>query len=82
VDVVYDALGSGKEVIGGGSLLTDGDWIWRGDVWLHVFRHHALLPDDFRVKAACLGYVIPSVEQKHLKVLRDEVRALRADRRK
>jgi hypothetical protein len=80
MDVVDDALGSGKEVVGGGSLLTDGEWIWRGDLWFYVSRHHVLLPDDFHVKAASLGYVIPSVEQKHLKVLTDEVQALRADR--
>lgn len=80
--VVDDVLGSGENIMGGGSLLTDGDWVWRGDLWFYVSRHHVTLPDDFRAKTSSLGYVIPSVEQERLAVLTDEVQALRAGRQK
>jgi hypothetical protein len=37
-----------------------------------------MLPDDLRVKANSLGYVVPSIEQERLAVPTDEVQALRA----
>ena len=80
--VVDDVLGSGENIMGGGSLFTDGEWVRRGDLWFYVSRHHVVLPDDFRAKAESLGYVVPSVEQERLMVLTDELQALRSGKRK
>ncbi|GAA1041302.1 hypothetical protein [Streptomyces murinus] len=80
--VVDDALGTGEGIVGGGSLLTDGEWLWRGDLWFYVSRHHLVLPADFRAKAASLGYAVPAVEQERLMTLTDELQALRSGKRK
>ncbi|WP_369391996.1 hypothetical protein AB5J72_33720 [Streptomyces sp. CG1] len=80
--VVDDVLGSGEDIMGGGSLFTDGEWVWRGDLWFYVSRHHVVLPDDFRAKAESLGYVVPSVEQERLMALTDELQTLRSGKRK
>ncbi|MEU3422759.1 hypothetical protein AB0F39_30130 [Streptomyces murinus] len=80
--VVDDVLGSDENIMGGGSLYTDGEWIWRGDLWFYVSRHHVVLPDDFRSKAESLDYAVPSVEQERLMTLTDELQALRSGHRK
>ncbi|MER6385792.1 hypothetical protein [Streptomyces sp. NPDC001250] len=79
--VVDDLLGSGENIVGGASLFTDGEWVWRGDLWFYVSRHHAVLPDDFRAKAESLGYVVPYVDQDRLMALTDELQALRSGER-
>lgn len=73
--VVDDVLGSGENIMGGGSLFTDGEWVWRGDLWFYVSRYHVVLPDDFRAKVDSLGYDVPSVEQERLMALTDELQA-------
>lgn len=78
---VEDVLGSGEHVLGGGSLLTDGEWVWRGDLWFYVSRHHVVLPDQFRAKAQVLGYTAPSVERDRLAALTDELWAVQAGER-
>ncbi|WP_329460912.1 hypothetical protein [Streptomyces sp. NBC_01431] len=80
--VVDDVLGSGENIMGGGSMFTDGEWVWRGDLWFYVSRHHAVLPEEFRARAESLGYVVPAVEQEHLMALTDELQALRSGNRK
>ncbi|MGW4885302.1 hypothetical protein [Streptomyces murinus] len=80
--VVDDVLGSGENIMGGGSLYTDGEWVWRGDLWFYVSRHHVVLPDDFRSKAESLGYTVPTVEQDRLTALTNELQALRSGNRK
>nr|BFD81632.1 hypothetical protein StreXyl84_10330 [Streptomyces sp. Xyl84] len=76
--VVDDVLGSGASIIGGGSLLTDGEWVWRGDLSFYARRHHVVLPDEFRANAETTGYIVPPVEQERLVVLTDEVQELRS----
>ena len=44
--VVDDVLGSGENIMGGGSMSPDGEWVWRGDLWFYVSRHHAVLPEE------------------------------------
>ncbi|MEU4930770.1 hypothetical protein AB0G54_30435 [Streptomyces yokosukanensis] len=80
--IVDDVLGSGENIMGGGSLFTDGEWVWRGDLWFYVSRHHVALPDEFRAKVESLGFAVPSVEQERLLVLTDELQTLRAGKRK
>jgi hypothetical protein len=80
--VVDDVLGSGESIMGGGSLLTDGEWVWRGDLSFYVYQHHVVLPDEFRGKAESTGYTVPPVEQERLMLLTDEVQALRSGKQK
>ncbi|MEW2296767.1 hypothetical protein ABZ719_29405 [Streptomyces sp. NPDC006743] len=80
--VVDDVLGSGASIIGGGSLLTDGEWRWRGDLWFYARWHHVVPPDEFRAKAETAGYTVPPVEQERLVVLADEVQELRSCKQK
>ncbi|WP_331735508.1 hypothetical protein OG379_41000 (plasmid) [Streptomyces sp. NBC_01166] len=42
-----DVLGSGKAVLGGDSILSDNEWIWRGDLWFYVWTYHVQLPEEF-----------------------------------
>ncbi|MEU7164596.1 hypothetical protein AB0A70_08100 [Streptomyces morookaense] len=80
--VADDVLGSGEGILGGSSLFTDGEWVWRGDLWFYVSNYHLRLPDEFTSKVRALGYAVPSVEQQRLAVLTDEIQALRAGKRK
>ncbi|GHC74446.1 hypothetical protein [Streptomyces cinnamoneus] len=75
--VVDDVLGSGESIVGGSSLFTDGDWVWRGDLWFYVVTYHLLLPDEFTSKIRASGYSMPSVEQDRLVELTDAVQSLR-----
>ncbi|MFJ5531291.1 hypothetical protein [Streptomyces sp. NPDC093261] len=39
-----DVLGSGKQVLGGDSLFTDGEWVWRGDLRFYLHTCHVAPP--------------------------------------
>ncbi|MFI1968173.1 hypothetical protein BLA24_20735 [Streptomyces cinnamoneus] len=78
--VVDDVLGSGESIVGGGSLFTDGEWVWRGDLWFYVTTYHLLLPDEFVNKARAAGFHVPAVEQDRLIELTDEIQAIRSKR--
>ncbi|MFD1830315.1 contact-dependent growth inhibition system immunity protein [Streptomyces desertarenae] len=45
--VTEDILGSGEIILGGGSVHTDGEWIWRGDLGFYLLKYHLRLPGDF-----------------------------------
>ncbi len=40
-------LGCGENLVGCSSLLTDGSWVWRGDLRHYVGRHGVTLPAGF-----------------------------------
>ncbi|WP_162466536.1 contact-dependent growth inhibition system immunity protein [Streptomyces taklimakanensis] len=48
--VAEDVLGSGEVVLGGGSIHTDGEWIWRRDLEFYLLRYHLRLPEEFTEK--------------------------------
>ncbi|MGW9022699.1 hypothetical protein ACWGQ5_00375 [Streptomyces sp. NPDC055722] len=69
-----DALGSGEQFVGGDSLFTDGEWLWRGDLWHYVRLHHVTLPDEFLQRVRTHGYEVPEVERARLLEVRDFIR--------
>jgi hypothetical protein len=59
--VVHDVLGREPEVIGGLSLLTDGDWLWYSDLAHYVERHHVALDACFVEQARCRDWQPPQL---------------------
>ncbi|PSJ25448.1 hypothetical protein B7P34_28200 [Streptosporangium nondiastaticum] len=76
--VVDDVLGSGETIVGGGSLFTDGGWVWRGDLSFYVTTYHLALPDEFVSRVRAAGFQVPAVGQECLMELTDAVQALRS----
>ncbi|MFJ6016686.1 hypothetical protein [Streptomyces sp. NPDC092952] len=54
-----DVLGSGHTVLGGDSILSDGKWIWRGDLWFYVRTHHVELPAEFLAHVRENNHLVP-----------------------
>ncbi|MFD9904966.1 hypothetical protein [Streptomyces sp. NPDC059063] len=68
-----DVLGSGEDIVGGDSLYTDGEWLWRGDLWFYVRSHHVQVPEAFLVHMRDRGYSMPHVEHPRLLEILDWV---------
>ncbi|MEJ1196842.1 MULTISPECIES: hypothetical protein [unclassified Streptomyces] len=49
-----------------GSLYTDGEWIWRGDLSHYVSTHHVALPLKFLTRIRELNYSPPTVPDSRL----------------
>ncbi|QKW51357.1 hypothetical protein [Streptomyces buecherae] len=45
--VSVDVLGTSEQVIGGDSIQTDGEWVWRKDLGFYVSAYHVELPYGF-----------------------------------
>ncbi|MFD8823697.1 hypothetical protein ACFV1C_15200 [Streptomyces sp. NPDC059605] len=58
-----DVLGTGKTVLGGDSVFSDGEWIWRGDLWFYVRTHHVELPEEFLAHIRQHDYQVPAKDQ-------------------
>ncbi|GGV02369.1 hypothetical protein [Streptomyces spectabilis] len=61
-----DVLGSGERIVGGDSLYTDGEWLWRGDLWFYVRSHYVRLPEEFLIRMRDCGYCMPDVQRPKL----------------
>lgn len=61
-----DVLGSGKTVLGGDSIFTDGEWLWRGDLWFYVWTHQVKLPDEFLTRMRENDYLVPAENEPQL----------------
>lgn len=59
MDCQDDPLDPSRQVIGGSSMLTDGDWLWRRDFAYYVGRHHVLVPEAFLTLIRARHYVVP-----------------------
>lgn len=73
---VGDILGSDERILGGDSVFTDGEWIWRGDLWFYLSRYHVRLPDDFLARVREQGYKLPVVDEARLISLSDELQEI------
>lgn len=71
--VTEDVLGSGEIILGGGSVCTDGEWIWRGDLGFYLLRYHLRLPGDFVEKVRTATSDTLTVEDEKLVELTYEV---------
>lgn len=71
--VTEDVLGSGETILGGGSIYTDGEWIWRGDLGFYLLKYHLRLPGDFVEKVRTATSDILAVEDERLVELTYEV---------
>lgn len=74
--VVADLLGSSERVLGGDSIFTDGAWVWRGDLWFYVSRHHLRLPGEFLDSVRASGYRPPAVGHEDLVAIWEDVKPL------
>ncbi|MGW2316305.1 hypothetical protein [Streptomyces sp. NPDC001680] len=70
-----DVLDPDREFLSGDSLLTDGEWLWRADLWRYVHLHHVLLPDEFLRRIRDNAYSVPAVENSRLLEVLDFVEA-------
>ncbi|SOE12109.1 hypothetical protein SAMN06272775_3093 [Streptomyces sp. 2323.1] len=73
---VGDILGSDERILGGDSVFTDGEWIWRGDLWFYLSRYHLRLPDEFLTRARENGYALPVLDEARLIALSDELQEI------
>ncbi|MFF0678781.1 hypothetical protein ACFYVW_09340 [Streptomyces tendae] len=62
----------GQLLTGIGSLYTDGEWIWRGDLSYYVSRHHIALPDQFVTRIRNANYSPPKVPENRLVAIATE----------
>ncbi|MEU5239999.1 hypothetical protein ACH4UR_33180 [Streptomyces lydicus] len=68
---VGDVLGSNERILGGDSVFTDGEWVWRGDLWFYLSRYHVRLPDGLPTRVREQGYTLPVVDEARLISLSD-----------
>ncbi|MEU6024829.1 hypothetical protein [Micromonospora sp. NPDC047134] len=59
MDVAEDPFDSGRQVINGATVLTDGDWLWRKDFAHYVRRHRVAVPEQFLTLIRERDYIVP-----------------------
>ncbi|GAA2893194.1 hypothetical protein [Streptomyces mexicanus] len=74
---VEDVLRSGEFLLGGASLFTDGEWLWRGDLRHYVRSHGVALPEEFLERVRARGYKVPAVGRSRLLEVSDYVQERR-----
>ncbi|MFD7057973.1 hypothetical protein [Streptomyces sp. NPDC059906] len=67
---VLDA--DGPLLTGIGSLYTDGEWVWRGDLSHYVSKHHVALPDQFVTRIRDANYSPSKVPDNRLVAIATE----------
>ncbi|MER7317753.1 hypothetical protein OHB37_18410 [Streptomyces albidoflavus] len=77
---IWSEMSAGPDVLdtegglltGIGSLYTDGEWIWRGDLSHYVSRHHVALPRQFLTHIREANHSPPKVPEKRLVTIATE----------
>ncbi|MFD3619112.1 hypothetical protein ACFWWT_28495 [Streptomyces sp. NPDC058676] len=69
-----DVLGSGQTVMGGDAIHSDGEWVWRGDLWFYVRAHHVALPTEFLERIRGFHYAVPTEDLSSLMEIAREIR--------
>lgn len=59
-----DLLDNSKEIVGKGSCITDGYWIWTVDVPYYVENYDIGLPEEFVDHMAKNDYKIPKITEQ------------------
>ncbi|MGW7091492.1 hypothetical protein [Streptomyces sp. NPDC054874] len=68
-----DVLGSGETVLGGDSIFSDGDWIWRGDLCFYMRKYNVRLPDLFLAHVREKQYLVTAGKEIELRELAQKV---------
>jgi hypothetical protein len=76
MDISDDVFDSSRQVMGGPSILTDGDWYWRDDLAYYVEWHDVAPPDDFLALIRRRHYIVPDVAEQRLVELTDPAVAM------
>ncbi|MFF0576664.1 hypothetical protein [Streptosporangium saharense] len=71
--VEKDVLGSDYRILGGYSVKTDGEWVWRDGLWFYLIEYHIGLPEEFLEKVRAYNYEVPYVPESLLDELADKV---------
>ncbi|WP_431894784.1 hypothetical protein [Micromonospora haikouensis] len=62
-----DVLGSGRHLVGGASVMTDGEWIWRDDLRFYVDTYPVRLSGDFLASIRASDYHVPDLRIEDLR---------------
>jgi hypothetical protein len=72
MDVADDVFDQSRQVLGGPTTLTDGDWLWRDDLAYYVEKHNVSVPADFLELIRQRHYAVPEVDEPVLDRIADE----------
>jgi hypothetical protein len=71
--VMPDVLNPLPHVMTSPDYLTDGVWLWPGELEHYVAHHHIELPVEFVGHRRANGWVVPSLSPERTRALCDEV---------
>lgn len=66
MDINVDVFDRSRRFLGGSSVLTDGDWLWRDDFTRYVSLHRVAVPDELLSTVRQRGYVVPTLDEATL----------------
>jgi hypothetical protein len=72
MDVADDVFDRSRQILGGPTTRTDGDYLWRDDLAYYVERHNVALPDDFLRLIRARHYIVPDLDDPTLDRAADE----------
>ncbi|MGW2066546.1 hypothetical protein ACWCO9_39130 [Streptomyces sp. NPDC001937] len=64
--LTHDVLSPDRTIIGGLSLLTDGQWLWYSDLAYYVEHHHVALDAAFIAHAQSRDWTVPQLSHRDL----------------
>ncbi|MEU5903293.1 hypothetical protein ABZ780_02830 [Micromonospora sp. NPDC047467] len=67
-----DVFGSGRHLVGGASVLTDGEWLWRDDLRFYFATYHVRLPTEFLETVRGHDYRVPDLREDRLQLAGEE----------
>ncbi|SCG55493.1 hypothetical protein [Micromonospora halophytica] len=67
-----DVLGSGRFLVGGASVMTDGTWLWRDDLQFYLATYHVRLPEEFLALVRANDYQVPDLPIEELRAASKE----------
>ncbi|MGC4856695.1 hypothetical protein ACLQ24_25810 [Micromonospora sp. DT4] len=67
-----DVLGSGRHLVGGASVLTDGEWLWRDDLRFYLATYRVQLPTEFLATVRGNDYRVPALRGDQLQLAGEE----------
>jgi hypothetical protein len=66
MDISDDVFDPSRQILGGPSIHTDGDWYWRDDLAFYVQWHDVTPPADFLALIRQRHYIVPDVPDERL----------------